>query len=162
MLESLSSHSLGFWRRGISCKIKTQIPTYKINELVCVLYIGVPCSSLILQTSENCWPRSLSWLQLSHAQEAASMGLRFLTYKTGNGAGEKARWLRAFALLVEDPDSGPSIHMVTTAVCNSNSWEARVSFWPSWVHRHTCRIYTHRQANTHTHKIINKYPPPKY
>lgn len=40
------------------------------------------------------------------------MGLRFLTYKTGNGAGEKARWLRAFALLVEDPDSGPSIHMV--------------------------------------------------
>lgn len=52
------------------------------------------------------------WLQLSHTQEADSTGLSFLIYKTGHGAGKTVQRFKAFALLAEDPDLGPSVHTV--------------------------------------------------
>lgn len=53
------------------------------------------------------------WSQLSHTWETDSRGLSFLIYKTGHGAGKTTvQWFKAFALLVEDLDLGPSVHMV--------------------------------------------------
>lgn len=53
------------------------------------------------------------WSQLSHTRETDSRGLSFLIYKTGHGAGKTTvQWFKAFALLVEDLDLGPSVHMV--------------------------------------------------
>lgn len=97
----------------MSCKIKMQISTYKINALAHVLYIGVPCSSLSLQKSENGWSRSWSYGYSSATPRRPTLrDSVFLIYKTGHGAGKTVQRFKAFALLAEDPDLGPSVHTV--------------------------------------------------